>query len=100
VIAALVGGLNVALAVAASTGVAEAADWEGRKPILMGGALAALCLSCLSIPVCLAGASLAGAGLAARRRHNPLFSWLCLFGNAAVVLAVLGYYFLALVSGH
>jgi hypothetical protein len=100
VVAALVGGLNVTLVVVAITGVAGPAGREGQRPIVMGGALATLCLNCLSVPVCLVGASLAVVGLVAHRRDNPLFAWVGLCGNAAVVLAVLGYYLLALLSGH
>jgi hypothetical protein len=97
VVAVLVGGLNITLAVA---GVADTASREGRRPIWMGSALAMACLNCLSVPVCLVGASLAVVGLVAHRRDNPLFAWVGLCGNAAVVLAVLGYYLLALLSGH
>jgi hypothetical protein len=100
VIALLVGGLDVVLAVVIVAGIARTdarhADmqaWKERvgEQILAGG-MAMVCLNCMSIPLCLVGVGLALVGLIGQRGHAQLFSWIGLLGNGVVILGVLGLY--------
>jgi hypothetical protein len=95
VIALLVGGLDVVLAVAIATGIARSAprdDWGEFQFRLVSGGVAMYCMNCTSIPLCLVGVGLAVVGMVAHRDHNHLFSRIGLLGNGVVILGVLGFH--------
>jgi hypothetical protein len=100
-IAVLVGGLDLILAVAIATNVARAArdrgDFAGGfdrslETNLLAGGAAMFCLNCMSVPLCLVGVGLAVVALIAHKEHNHLFTWMGLFGSGVVILGVLGFY--------
>jgi hypothetical protein len=106
-IALLVGGLDVILALVIVTGIARSAphgrnsgDLDELKANVIGGGIAMYCLNCMSVPLCLVGAGLAFVGLVAHRGQNHVFSWIGLFGNGVVILGVVGLYLLATMTTH
>jgi hypothetical protein len=50
------------------------------------------CFNIMSVPLCLVGIGLALVALIAHKGCNQLFSWIGLFGNAVVIMGVLGVY--------
>jgi hypothetical protein len=106
IIALLVGGLDLILAVAIVTGIATSASGprpnsaDNLKAEMMAGGMAMVCLNCMSVPVCLVGLGLAIVGLIGHRDRNHLFTWIGLFGNGVVVLAILGLFVLGTVLGR
>src|SRR5262249_24544801 len=94
VIALLVGGLDVILAVAIATGIARSQTRAGLQNEVLGGGMAMYCLNCMSVPLCLVGVGLAIVGLVAHRDRNHLFTWIGLLGNGVVILGVLGLFVL------
>jgi hypothetical protein len=80
--------------------VYERSNTEAVAGSILGGALAMVCLNCLSVPICLVGVGLAIAGLVAHRDRNHLFTWIGLLGNGVVILGIMGLYLLGAVSGQ
>jgi hypothetical protein len=76
IIALLVGGLDVLLAVVIAAGIARSSPRSPqlREDIISGG-MALVCLNCMSIPLCLVGVGLALAGLIAHQNRNHHFTW-------------------------
>jgi len=103
VIAFVVLGLDVLLGVVVVLGIARSgsgtdSDYELTQDLkrnLLGGAMAMVCLNCLSLPACLVGAGLAVVGLGAQRDKKHLFTWIGLIGNGAVILGILGLFVLS-----
>lgn len=104
-IALLVGGLDVILALVIVIGIARSAsqrerdyygyDSDSRERVvssMVAGGAAMICLNCLSIPLCLVGVGLAIVGLVAHRDRNHFFTWIGLFGNGIVIFGVVGMY--------
>ncbi len=106
IIALLVGGLDLVLAVAITSGIARSGrdnagtfGWkENLKEQIVAGSMAMVCLNCMSLPVCLVGVGLAVVGLIAHRNRNHIFTWIGLIGNGFVVLAQLGMYIFSAIS--
>jgi hypothetical protein len=115
IIALLVGGLDVILALIIAVGIARSAhhpagreDFSTYRPhsnrgdlmdkVLAGG-MAMVCLNCMSIPLCLVGVGLALVGLIAHRDCNHLSSWIGLMGNMVVIVGVVGLYILGALQG-
>jgi predicted Zn finger-like uncharacterized protein len=114
IIALLVGGLDVILALFIVINIARSGhrhadldDYpayrhtseEYQRGYLMGkalsGGVAMICLNCMSIPLCLVGAGLGLVGLIAQRDCNQVFTWIGLMGNGIVILGVVGLYVLS-----
>lgn len=95
-IAMLVGGMDVILALVIAVNAAGSARGEaGLGHVagqLVGGGLAMYCMNLMSVPLCLVGLGMALVGLVAHRGHNHLFTWLGLLGNGVVILGVVGLY--------
>jgi hypothetical protein len=104
VIALVVGGLDVILAVVISVGIARsghrAVSVEALKAEVVSGSLAMVCLNCMSLPVCLVGVGLAIVGLIGHRDRNHLFTWIGLVGNGLVVATLLGLYLFGSMVGN
>jgi DNA-directed RNA polymerase subunit RPC12/RpoP len=107
IIALLVGGLDVILAIVIATNVAKSAprhrdygDTTELKANIMAGGMSMVCLNCMSIPLCLVGAGLGLVGLIAHRDQNQLFTWIGLLGNGVVILGVVGLYLFGAMLGH
>jgi hypothetical protein len=100
-IALLVGGLDVILALVIAVNVARS---SGRSNVdhlkfqLVGGGLSMYCLNCMSLPLCLVGFGLGMVGLITQRDRNNLFSWIGLLGNGIVILGVVGLYVLSMLG--
>lgn len=94
-IALLIGGLDVILALVIAVNMARS---SGHKDVdrlsyqAAGGGLAMYCLNCMSVPLCLVGFGLGLVGLIAQRDRNHVFSWMGLLGNGIVILVVVGLY--------
>jgi transcription elongation factor Elf1 len=108
-IAVLVGGLDVILAVVVATNIAHSADKSPfRNPDtraeleanLMAGGMSMICLNCMSIPLCLVGAGLGFVGLVAHKDQNHIFTWIGLIANGVVILGVVGLYVFASMLHH
>jgi hypothetical protein len=100
-IALLVVGLDILLAVVIAVGIAKSGRGgyspgyrEDLRTNVMGGGMALLCLNCMSVPLCLVGVGMAVAGLIAHRGYNHLLTWIGLVGNGTVILGVCGLYLL------
>jgi hypothetical protein len=95
-IAVMVGGMDVILALVIVVNAAGSADrdpgLEGLPAHLAAGGLAMYCLNCMSLPLCLVGAGMGVVGLVAHRQHNHFFTWLGLGGNGVIILGVVGFY--------
>jgi hypothetical protein len=99
IIAVLVGGLDIILALVIATNLANVAP---RHPDnghdvavaanLVAGGLSMVCLNCMSIPLCLVGVGLGLVGLITHRGQNHVFTWIGLLGNGSVILCVVGWY--------
>lgn len=87
-IAFLVGGLDVILAVVIATGIARTENRRTLENDMLGGVTAMLCLNCASVPLCLVGIGLGAVALIAHPNRNHLFSWMGLMGNGIVVLTL------------
>jgi hypothetical protein len=114
IIALLVGGLDVILALVIVIGIARSghrhADLE-YYPVynhpsggnlmanVLSGGIAMICLDCMSVPLCLVGVGLAFVGLIAHRDCNHVFTWIGLMGNGVVILGVVGLYVLSALLG-
>jgi hypothetical protein len=102
VIAGLVGGLDVILAVVIATGIARSgprrAEIVNVKANIMAnavaGGVAMYCMNCMSIPLCLVGVGLAVAALVSERGQYHLFTWIGLLGNGVIIVGVVGLYLL------
>jgi hypothetical protein len=92
VIALVIGGLDVIMAVIITGNISQSRTSEDFKAQFFSGGLGMLCFNCMSLPACLAGAGLAVVGLIAHPKRNHLFTWIGLFGNGVVVLGVVGFY--------
>jgi hypothetical protein len=102
VIAVLVLGLDLLLAVSVASGLARSAhdqDDPGGvarlKGQLLSGGVVMGCLNSMNLPLCLVGVGLAVAGLVSQRGHNHLFTWIGLLGNGVIVLGFLALLLLA-----
>jgi hypothetical protein len=97
ILALLVGGLDVMLAVMIATRIAHSAPRSGAdlaelKADMLTGGMAMACLNFMSVPLCLVGVGLAFVGLIAHRDRNHLFNWIGLFGNGVVIFGVLAFW--------
>jgi hypothetical protein len=99
-IAVLVGGLDIVLGLITVLNIAGSKGKSGVEDSALGGAMAVVCLNCLSIPLCLIGVGLAVMALIAHKGRNHLMTYIGLGVNALVILGVLGLYLLASVSRH
>jgi len=122
IIALLVGGLDIILAVVVAANIARpvpkaqkvsfssveesakrvyiaAATSENVESKLMAGGMAMVFLNCISIPLCLVGVGLALVGLIAYRDRNHLLTRIGLYVNRAVILGVIGLYLLEAMFG-
>lgn len=87
-IAFLVGGLDVILAVVIATGIARTENRRTLENDLLGGVTAMVCFNCASVPLCIVGIGLGVVALIAHPNRNHLFSWMGLMGNGIVVLTL------------
>lgn len=97
-IAVVVGGLDIVLGLIVVLNVAGSKGEPEVRGSVLGGAMALVCLNCLSIPACLTGVGLAIAAFVAHKDRNHLLTYIGLAVNAVVVLAVLGLYAFASMS--
>lgn len=98
-IALLVGGLDLILAIVIATGVAKSAP-SGMRTEIVGGGLALICFNFLSLPLCLVGFGMGLVALVVNRDRGQAFSWLGLFGNGVVVFGLIAFYFITQATGH
>jgi len=125
IIALLVGGLDVILALVIVLGIARpekaqpqpAARVESygsyanrayasalasanQKETTRGDTLRRIAfLDCMSLPLCLVGIGLSVVAFIAHQNCNHLFTWIGLLGNGGVIVGVIGLYVLAPVLG-
>jgi hypothetical protein len=92
VIACVVGGLDVVLGLMVVLNVAGSKGQSEVGDRILGGATALVCLNCMSIPLCLAGVGLAIAALTAHKDRRHHLTYIGLFVNSGIILAVLGLY--------
>jgi DNA-directed RNA polymerase subunit RPC12/RpoP len=97
-IALLVGGLDVILAVAITAGIARSSPRtsDELKANVVAGGVAMVCLNYMSLPLCLVGVGLGGVGLVVHRGQNHLFTWIGLCGNGVVIFVVVGLHLIGL----
>jgi hypothetical protein len=112
-IALLVGGLDVMLAIVIVTQIARSAKpptqtgygasyssmQDRLRDNVLAGGMAMICLNCLSVPICLVGVGLGVVGLIAQRGQNHLFTWIGVLGNGVVIVGVIGLYILGTLAG-
>lgn len=101
-IALMVGGLHIVLAVIVAISILHSSRREGLQAAgdtFVGGGVSLVCLNCASLPVCLVGVGLAVVALVAHKDCNHLFTWIGLLGNGVVVLGVIAFYLLAGLKG-
>jgi hypothetical protein len=93
-IAVMVGGMDIMMAVAITTNMARSGNSGQLRENALAGGMSMICLNCMSLPLCLVGAGLGVVALVAHRDQNHLFTWIGLLGNGVVIVALLGFYFL------
>lgn len=97
-IALVVGGLDIILAVAIAAGIAGSGPRQPNpfQPNLhqnmLAGGVAFFCFNCMSLPLCLTGAGLGFVALVVHRNRDHVFTWIGLLGNGVVILGVVGFY--------
>lgn len=96
-IAVVVGGLDVLLGFVITLNVAGSKGIDAKEKAL-SGALAMVCLNCMSIPVCLVGVGLGVMALIAHKDRNHSMTYIGLTVNALVILTLLGLYTLGATS--
>jgi DNA-directed RNA polymerase subunit RPC12/RpoP len=100
-IALLVGGIDLILALVIATNIARLSRSPDLKILVaaqyFGGGLYMYAFNCTSIPLCLVGFGFGIVGLIAHKNHYHLFTWIGLLINGSVILFVIGLY-LAVVS--
>jgi len=102
-IALLIGGLDVILALVIAVNMAHSSGHKDADHLSLqaaGGGLALYCLNCMSVPLCLVGFGLGLVGLITQRGCNNIFTWMGLLGNGIVILAVVGLYVVGSMLGR
>jgi hypothetical protein len=95
VIAVLVGGLDIMMAILITISIARSTAppqrpgyrerTELRENVVAGG-VSTVCVNCMSVPLCMVGAALGLVALFVHPGYNHVFTWIGLIGNLVVIL--------------
>ena len=95
VIAVLVGGIDILMAIVITISIARSTappqhpghrDRAESRDNVVAGSVSMVCVNCMSVPLCLVGATLGFVALFVHRGYNHVFTWIGLIGNLVVIL--------------